>query len=71
MTERQLPAEAEVLKQVCRPVVRIQRALENIEQELTASENNEELFAKVIEIQYNTMHIYNIKCNNRSTKQFC
>lgn len=43
----QLPVEAEILKQVCRPVVKIQQALENIEEELTASENDETMFAKV------------------------
>lgn len=47
VTQLQLPVEAEILKEVCRPVVKIQQALENIEEELTASENDETLFAKV------------------------
>lgn len=47
VAEAQLPPEASVLKQVCRPVVKIQQALESIEHDLSMQENEDQLFSKV------------------------
>lgn len=47
VTQAQLPPEATPLKQVCRPVVKIQLALESIEHDLSLEENEEQLFSKV------------------------
>lgn len=47
MTVASLPNEANSLKAVCRPVVKIQQALESIENDLSLEENEEQLFSKV------------------------
>lgn len=47
VTQAKLPPEANPLKQVCRPVVKIQLALESIEHDLSLEENEEQLFSKV------------------------
>lgn len=44
-----LPPEANPLKNVCRPVVKIQQALESIEHDLSLEENEDQLFSKVHE----------------------
>ncbi|XP_055846057.1 titin-like [Episyrphus balteatus] len=49
VTDAKLPSEADSLKLICRPVIKIQQALENIENELSMEENEEELYSRVHE----------------------
>lgn len=47
VAKAQLPPEANPLKQICRPVVKIQQALESIEHDLTLEEIHKQQFSKV------------------------
>lgn len=52
VTQLPMPEGAHVLKQVCRPVVKIQQALESIEKDLADCEQDENAFAKVIFVAF-------------------
>ncbi|GAB0100347.1 muscle M-line assembly protein unc-89 [Sergentomyia squamirostris] len=49
VSSAELPQEAESLRRICRPVVKIQFALESLEHELAQEENEEKFYAKVSE----------------------
>ncbi|XP_044317905.1 titin isoform X3 [Drosophila rhopaloa] len=47
ISEANLPSEASALKEICKPVAKIQEALERVEMELSLEESEEQIYKKV------------------------